>query len=218
MILQRPTKHTEIRTANSSKSRVFGKTWQTHLAVRIAMLLACACLPLAAQGESHYVLDPAQSAVQFSLAGVDKVNGTFHVTSGDISFDRTTDKMSGKIVVASATGSSGSTSRDNKMKKDQLKVSTYPDVTFEPASFTGQIAESGSSQIQVKGTFTLLGQPHEITVPMTVQIDGSHCTATGSFDIPYVHWGVKDPSIFMLKMAKDVKIQLNLSGQINPNS
>ncbi len=183
-----------------------------------ALLLACGCLPLAAYGESNYVLDPAQSAVQFSLTGAHEVNGTFHVTSGDVSFDRATGRMSGKIVVASASGDSGSTSRDNKMKKDQLKVSAYPDVIFEPTSFTGQIAESGSSQIQVKGTLTLLGQPHEIAVPMTVQIEGNRCTATGSFEIPYVQWGVKDPSVFMLKMAKEVKIQLNLSGQIDPKS
>jgi polyisoprenoid-binding protein YceI len=183
-----------------------------------ALLLLCGILPLSAAAESHCVLDPAQSSVHFSLTGPHEVEGTFHIDSGDVSFDHTTGKMSGKIVVASASGDSGNDSRDKKMKKDQLKVSEFPDVTFEPVSYTGQFGNSGTSQIQVEGTFTLLGHPHEITVPMTVRIDGSHCNATGSFDVPYVQWGMKDPSIFVLKVGKDVKIDLKLEGQITPGS
>jgi polyisoprenoid-binding protein YceI len=185
---------------------------------RCTLLLLWGALPLAAVGESHYVLDPAQSSVRFALTGPHEVDGTFHIDSGDVSFDRATGKMSGKIVVASTSGDSGNDSRDKKMKKDQLKVSEFPDVTFAPSSFTGQLGESGSSQIQVQGTFTLLGQPHEITVPMTVQINGTHCTAVGTFNVPYVQWGVRDPSIFMLKVGKDVRIDLSLTGQIAPAS
>lgn len=186
--------------------------------VQCAVFLLCGALPLAAMGESHYVLDPAQSSVHFYLTGPHEVDGTFHINSGDVSFDGATARMSGKIVVASASGDSGNSSRDKKMKKDQLKVSEFPDVAFAPESFTGQLARSGSSQIQVRGTFTLLGKPHEITVPMTVQIDGAHCTATGSFNVPYVQWGVKDPSIFVLKVGKEVRVDLGLTGQITPAS
>jgi polyisoprenoid-binding protein YceI len=183
-----------------------------------AVILGLVTVPLASRAESHFLLDPTQSAVHFALTGSHDVAGTFHITSGDIAFDRSSGKMSGAVVVSAASGDSGNDSRDKKMKKDQLKISDYPNVTFAPSAFTGELAESGTSQIQVKGTFTLLGQPHEITVPMTVEISGNHCAATGSFDIPYVQWGVKDPSIFMLKVGKDVKIDLHLSGQINSGS
>lgn len=184
----------------------------------LTLACACAAFALAAHADNHYALDPAQSSVHFALTGSHDVSGTFHITSGDVGFDRATGKMTGTIVVSADSGDSGNESRDKKMKKDQLKVSQFPEVTFQPTSFTGQLANSGSSQIQVKGIFTLIGQPHEITVPMTVQIDGPHCTATGSFDVPYVQWGVKDPSVFILKVGKDVKIDLNLSGQISPGA
>lgn len=202
----------EARIASRKQTRsAFQRSIQA--ACIAALGLAACALPAAAQ--SHYSLDPAQSAVHFTLAGSHEVSGSFHIASGDIEFDRATGKMSGRIVVSAASGDSGNESRDKKMKKDQLKVSDFPDVTFAPDSFTGQLAESGASQIQVRGAFTLLGQPHEITVPMTVQIGGNHCTATGSFSVPYVQWGVKDPSIFMLKVGREVKIDLTLSGQLS---
>jgi hypothetical protein len=53
---------------------------------------------------------------------------------------------------------------------------------------------------------------------MQVHIDGSNLTATGKFVIPYVKWGLKDPSVFILKVAKDVQIDLSLKGTIAPAS
>jgi len=175
-------------------------------------------LPAIAQSQSHYQIDAGQSSVNFLLAGSHEVKGVFHVSSGDIIFDRSTGHISGKIVVDAGSGDSGEASRDKKMKNDVLKAPNFPSITFEPTQFTGQIAGSGASQIQVKGNFTIIGQPHEITVPMTVQIDGDHGSTTGSFTLPYVQWGLKDPSIFMLKVGKEVNISLTLKGQISPGS
>jgi polyisoprenoid-binding protein YceI len=171
-----------------------------------------------AQTQSHFAIDPAQSTVQFDLQGSHEVKGAFHISSGDIAFDRSSGQMSGRIVVDAGSGDSGEASRDKKMKSDVLRVPSFPSITFEPATYSGQLAASGTSQIQVKGNFTIIGKPHEITVPMTVQIDGTHCTATGSFNVPYVEWGMKDPSIFILKVGKNVKIDLNLAGQISNGS
>jgi polyisoprenoid-binding protein YceI len=126
--------------------------------------------------------------------------------------------MSGKVVVDPGSGDSGEGSRDKKMKNDVLQAQSFSSITFEPTSFLGQLAASGTSQIQVKGNFTVIGKPHEIVVPMTVQMDGSHCTATGSFIVPYVQWGLKDPSIFVLKVGNQVKIDLSLVGQVRAGS
>ena len=83
-----------------------------------------------------------------------------------------------------------------------------------PTKFSGQVNDSGDSSGQVEGNFTLLGQSHAITVPMTVHMEGDHFTATGSFTIPFVTWGVKDPSWFVMKVDKEVKIELKLSGAV----
>lgn len=185
----------------------------------LLLIATLSLLPGAGFGENHYVVDVSHSVVHFSLGDtLHHVDGVFHVTSGDLTFDRKTKQMSGKIIVDAGSGDSGSAARDKKMKTQELKVEKFPSVLFEPKSFTGDVGAAGTSQVQVSGIFTLLGQPHSITVPMTLQIDGDHCTATGTFTVPYVAWGLKDPSLFLLKVSKDVKIDLNLTGQLSPAS
>ena len=96
-----------------------------------------------------------------------------------------------------------------------MKAQTYPTVTFAPTKFSGQVKESGDSTGQVDGTFTLIGQAHPISVPMNVHTEGDRFSATGEFTIPYVDWGMKDPSWFVLKVEKQVKVQLKLSGTVS---
>ena len=161
-------------------------------------------------------VDPSSSKVAFALTGTGhEVHGTFQVGKGTIAFDRSAPAMSGSVVVSAVSGDSGEKSRDKKMHSDVLDVSHYAEVTFEPKSYQGTIAASGDSNIQVSGVFTLHGTPHDITVPMQVHIDGTNVAAKGSFVIPYVQWGLKDPSIMFLKVAKEVHIDLDLHGTLS---
>lgn len=182
--------------------------------------LAAALLPvpaLASAQQTRYQIDPAHSSVHFALGDtLHRFGGLFQITSSNIAFDPSSRQMSGKIVVDAASGDSGSRARDKRMTKDELQAESFPSITFEPQRFSGDLSPSGSSQIQVSGIFTLVGQPHPITVPMTIQIDGGRCTATGRFDVPYIDWGLKDPSMLMVRMQKQVRIDLTLNGQITP--
>lgn len=136
--------------------------------------------------------------------------------SGTVDFDLAASKISGSIVVAAGSGNSGDPSRDKKMNSDVLDVAHYSEVTFAPKSYQGTIAASGDSTIQVTGIFTLHGTPHDITVPMQIHMDGSSLTAKTHFAVPYVQWGLKDPSVFILKVAKEVDIDLTLAGRVTP--
>jgi polyisoprenoid-binding protein YceI len=167
--------------------------------------------------QQTFTVNPATSSVGFALTGTGhEVHGTFHVSSGIIQFDRSDPKMSGNIVVSAGSGESGDNRRDKNMHQKVLETNRFADVTFQPQSYTGTIAPTGDSTIQVSGIFTLHGTPHDLTVPMQVHIDGQNITAKGSFVVPYVKWGLKDPSIFILKVAKEVHIDLNLVGTVSP--
>lgn len=188
-------------------------------ALGLPLLLVGAVLPiacaLASAQQTRYVVDPAHSTVHFALGDtLHHFGGVFRIASANIAFDPASRQMSGEIVVDAATGDSGSHARDKRMKNDELQAQVFPSITFEPKTFSGDLSLSGSSQIQVSGLFTLVGQPHPITVPMTIRIDGNRCTATGQFDVPYITWGLKDPSMLMVKMQKQVHIDLLLTGQI----
>ena len=166
-----------------------------------------------------FTVDPNASQVAFALGGNGHhVNGTFHVQSGSVDFDRTAHTISGSIVVAAGSGNSGEVSRDKKMNKDVLDVEKYSEITFAPQKLDGTIAATGDSTIQVSGTFTLHGTPHDITVPMQIHIDAGALTAKTHFVVPYVKWGLKDPSVFILKVAKEVDIDLTLVGKVTPAS
>lgn len=172
--------------------------------------------PFALAQHQAFTVNPDASKVGFSLGGnAHHVDGTFHVQNGAIDFDRGAQTISGSVIVAAGSGNSGDQGRDKKMNSDVLDVAHFAEVSFVPKSFQGTVAASGDSTIQVTGVFTLHGTPHDLTVPMQIHIDGSTLTAKTNFQVPYVQWGLKDPSIFILKVAKVVDIDLSLSGSLS---
>jgi polyisoprenoid-binding protein YceI len=181
-------------------------------AVALAFILAPAVL---AQHQT-FAVNPDASEVRMTLKTTHEVvQGTFHIQSGSIEFDRAAPEMSGSVVVLAGSGKTGNDSRDKKMNKDILKVDQYSTVSFAPKTYTGTIAPSGNSTIQVTGVFTLLGNPHDLTIPMQIQMDGSKATARAQFIVPYVQWGLKNPSFMFWKAENDVMIDLSLVGQVS---
>jgi polyisoprenoid-binding protein YceI len=177
--------------------------------------LAAMLAPAALAQHQTFVVNPDASEVKMTLKTTHEVvNGTFRVQSGSIEFDRSTRKMTGSVVVLAGSGKTGNGRRDKKMNKDILEVDQHATVSFEPKTCTG-IASSGDSTIQVTGIFTLLGTPHEITVPMLIHVDATSTTAKAHFVVPYVQWGLKNPSFMFWKADDDVAIDLNLVGTIS---
>jgi len=181
-----------------------------------AFALAALIAPVALAQHQTFVVNPDASEAKITLKTTHElVNGAFHVQSGSIEFDRNTPKMLGSVVVVAGSGKTGNDSRDKKMNKDILKVEQYGTVSFEPKTYTGVIAPSGDSTIQVTGTFTLLGTPHEIAVPILVHLEGPTATAKAHFVVPYVQWGLKNPSFLVWKADNDVAIELILAGRLS---
>jgi polyisoprenoid-binding protein YceI len=180
------------------------------------VVLALLFAPAAFAQRQTFALNPQASEVKITLNTTHEVvNGTFHIQSGSIEFDRGASRMSGSVVVLAGSGKTGNDSRDKRMNKDILKADQYATVSFEPKTYTGTISLSGDSNIQVTGTFTLLGTPHEITIPMLVHLEGTTATAKAHFVVPYIQWGLKDPSFMFWKADKDVAIDLSLAGALS---
>jgi hypothetical protein len=172
--------------------------------------------PAAVAQHQTFAVNPDASEVKMKLNTTHEVvNGTFHIQSGSIEFDRGAAKISGSVVVLAGSGRTGNDSRDKKMNKDILKVDQYTSVSFAPKTYTGTIAPWGDSTILVSGVFTLLGTAHDLTIPMQIHMDGSKATARAHFIIPYVQWGLKNPSFMFWKAENEVAIDLNLVGQVS---
>jgi len=180
----------------------------------VALVLIFA--PAALAQHQTFAINADASDVKMKLNTTHEVvNGTFHIQSGSINFDRTASHISGIVIVAADSGKTGNDSRDKKMNKDILKVDQFATVSFAPKTYNGTIVASGDSTIQVSGVFTLLGTAHDLTIPMQIHIDGSKATAKAHFIVPYVQWGLKNPSFMIWKADNDVAIDLNLVGQVS---
>jgi polyisoprenoid-binding protein YceI len=179
------------------------------------VVLALIFAPALLAQHQTFAVNPDASEVKIRLNTTHEVvNGTFHVLSGSIDFDRTASHISGLVIVAAGSGKTGNDSRDKKMNKDILKVEQFAAVSFAPKAYSGMIAVSGDSTIQVTGVFTLLGTPHELTIPMQIHVEGSKAAAKGQFVVPYVQWGLKNPSFLIWKAENSVGVELNLVGDI----
>ena len=180
---------------------------------------ACALLALTAFAIPAFAADyslemkPADTKIEWTLGDVlHTVHGTFNLKRGRIDFDTDTGKASGQIVVDVASGSSGSDARDRRMHGNVLESGKYPEAAFSPSRIDGPVAVPGSSSVTIHGTFTIHGAAHEMTMNVQATAAGDRMRATLAFDIPYVAWGMKDPSNFLLKVNKIVRVSIEVSG------
>jgi polyisoprenoid-binding protein YceI len=183
-------------------------------AVMVLSALPQHAAPPPAAKEVVLGIDPAQSKVRWTLGTtLHTVHGTFAFKKGTIQLDPATGKASGEIVVAATSGESGNDSRDKKMHQEVLESAKFQDVIFRPAGVDGKIAPQGAFTVQVRGTLLLHGKEHELTVPVQAEFAGDHWTGSATFIVPFIDWGLKNPSSFLLKVNHAVEIELEMKGR-----
>jgi polyisoprenoid-binding protein YceI len=173
------------------------------------LLTALAFCAVASSGqEIVFNPDPAAATVQFKLsATLHAVHGTFKLKRGGIRFDPATGKISGELVVDAASGNSGNDRRDARMHKEILESAQYPDIVFAPNRVDGVVAQQGTSRIRVHGMFRIHGAAHEFTLPVEVRMNHGQVSVRTNFSIPYVQWGLRNPSTTFLHVGDTVEIQ-----------
>ena len=167
----------------------------------------------AASSELSLVVDPDQSKVHWTVdSTLHTVHGTFALKGGTLQFDPDTGKAGGEIIVLTTSGDSGNSSRDEKMHKVVLESAKYPDALFRPTQVEGEVAGSGSSDVKLHGVFVLHGSEHELIVPVHAEMSSGKWKAVAKFEVPYIKWGLKDPSNWLLKVKPAVQVDLDLAG------
>jgi len=181
---------------------------------RSVLVFLLSSLPLAA-AESSIELDPARTSIAFTLSDVlHTVHGTFKLKRGAVKFDSATGSASGEIVVDVASGNSGNGGRDKRMHKEILESARYPEAVFTPDHVSGELALRGESQIDLHGNFLIHGAPHELTLHFRAEVKNGEVAASTGFVIPYVQWGMKNPSNFLLKVSDKVDLTVQASGRV----
>lgn len=162
--------------------------------------------------------DPAQTNITFTLdTTLHDVHGTFRLKSGQIHFDKSTGKASGTIIVDAQSGDTDNKSRDKKMHQEILESPKYPEIVFTPQQVRGSFDSQKASQVDVVGTFRIHGQEHDFTMTFAVQpASPAQLNCDTHFAIPYVKWGMKDASTFLLHANDTVDLEIHATAQITP--
>ena len=183
-----------------------------RLIANFLAFLCCAAATAQSQ-ELRLQFDPSKTTIAFTLGDVlHTVHGSFQLKSGDVEYKSANKSVSGNLIVDATSGQSGNHSRDHKMHKEILESDRYPVINFRPDRVEGNVASMGSSTIQVHGIFSIHGSDHELTMPVRVEVFPDHWTADTHFTVPYVKWGMKNPSTFVLRVSESVEIDVHASG------
>jgi len=203
--------------------RLFGNRLKPVLYLCGALLVALPVLialpqhaaPQPAAGSLVFTVDPAQSSLHWILgSSLHTVHGTFALKRGSLQVDPATGKTSGEIVVDATSGKSGNDGRDRKMHKEVLESGQFGEIIFRPDNISGKLEPQGDSTIQIHGVFVLHGSEHELTVPVQATLSGDHWSGSAKFGIPFIEWGLKNPSTWLLKVDHSISTDLELKGTV----
>jgi polyisoprenoid-binding protein YceI len=160
--------------------------------------------------------DPAKTTIDYSLSGwPHSPHGTFKLKRGLIRVDPATGRMEGLIVVDAASGNSGNSMRDARMRDTVLEAGRFPEITFAPEQVESHGNPQGEFPVVVRGVMSLHGGKHPFTISARVRRDGDQVSIKCNFVIPYVDWGLENPSILMLKVSKEVEIGVTATAELS---
>jgi polyisoprenoid-binding protein YceI len=164
-------------------------------------------------------VDPAHSTLHWTLdTTLHLVHGTFAVKRGEVTIDPATGNATGDIVADATSGKTDNDSRDKKMHQEILETPRFPEIVFRVNQIEGLTSPLNKTQLKLHGTFLIHGAEHEMIVPADVEFAGDRWTGTAKFVVPYIAWGIKNPSNFLLKASPTVDVDLKLSGSLHPTT
>jgi polyisoprenoid-binding protein YceI len=202
------------RTILKSPRRTIRKSLGGLLSLALCIGASAQSSPQAGQKVTVH-FDPGATQIHWTLSDpLHTVHGTFALKGGLVTFDPQTGMAQGEILIDMTSGESGSHARDSHMHKDVLESEKFPQAIFHPEKVTGSIHSGSTQSVTVSGTFTIHGSDHPLELAMQIQIADKNATATTHFVIPYVAWGMKDPSTFVLRVGKQVDVDVTAKGTV----
>ena len=180
--------------------------------------LAIAALPNEVPAAEWQIdLDPSKTEITFTLkATMHTVHGDAAAPPGRFRLDDTNGSMTGTVAIDAMSAATGNAKRDLKMHARVLRSGEFSKITLTADHLEGELDHDGSSGVTLHGRIEIMGQPHEISIPLQADIEGEKFAAVGEFEIPYVDWGLEDPSTFVLWVAKVVGVKFSAHGTIRP--
>src|SRR4029079_19271514 len=99
---------------------------------------------------------------------------------------------------------------DRDMHGKILESGKHPEIVWRIDRVEGfPHGAARSARVTLAGSLAIHGASHPLAAPADVAVGPDRrVTATTSFKIPYVAWGMKDPSSFVLRVDKEVGVEV----------
>jgi len=186
--------------------------WRAPL---LCVAVAASLVPCAAAETYTYRLDPAATTIRFVLdATMHKVRGTAALERGEIRFDDS-GTAGGEVVVDATSLDSGNAKRDRDMHEKVLESERFPDIVLIVDGFAGVFDAKSTSEVAVDARLRIHGEEHPLELEMTLVPRDRRFAASTSFVVPYVEWGMENPSKAFLRVAKQVEITIEAEGTLD---
>ncbi|HBZ70266.1 MAG TPA: YceI family protein [Deltaproteobacteria bacterium] len=197
------------------KARAPTPWWRAAGAWLAAALVALAAGWPAAAEEQILALDPAATKIAFTLgATLHTVDGSVRLSRGEVRFDPAGGAASGEIVLDARSAQTGNASRDANMHRDVLESERFPTIVFRAGELEVLSRDETSAQVRLRGTLELHGQSLPFELPATLAAHGDRLGIAATFRVPYVDWGMRDPSRFLVRVDRFVDIAVSAEGRL----
>jgi polyisoprenoid-binding protein YceI len=182
--------------------------------------LACALLvwlPCAAARGAELALSPERTTITFELdSTLHRVHGTARLLPSALRFEPDGGAVSGRIAIDAASLDTGNGLRDRHMHGKVLESERYPRIEFVPDALVVEERAASRARIALEGRLRIHGGEFSLTVPAEVSAEGDGLRVVGSFRIPYVDWGMRDPSNFVLSVDREVLVHFDALAEVAP--
>lgn len=188
------------------------RLYTTFRSIPVILLLILPASPqaFAQSAPIDFKLDPGTTAIHWTLSTtVHAVHGTFKLRSGAVHINPATGEASGLITIDAASGESGERARDKRMDNVVLETDKYSTISFRPIHLNGKVDLSTPGPIIIDGVMNIHGQDHAMQLIAVLQPSNTSITSKIHFEVPYVAWGMKDPSVMMFRCDKKVAIDID---------
>jgi len=162
-----------------------------------------------------FTLDPSATHISLGFgATLHSVDGSLGVQAGEVTFDVETGAASGRIVLDATSAETGNERRDRKMHEIVLESVRFPEMVFTVDHVGGAIVREGVSDLQLRGVLDMHGVELPFELLASATVEGGRVTAIGRVEVRYLEWGIKDPSVFLLRVQKRVHVTVEAVGTL----
>ncbi len=184
-----------------------------------------ACLPIGAAGQEYHVDRDADNEVRFtSEAPIEEVVGVTNRIDGYVLLNEprleagsATEGTQLYLEVNLASLDTGLGLRNRHMRDNYLEVRDFPYAFFEATIERIEETAAGLFRVTAQGVLNIHGVEREVSVPCDVSARQDGYRARCTFNLLLSDFDIKIPKLMFLKLANEVRLELDFTVQPAPD-